>query len=113
MLLLTLLLSTCRRLLHKHELVAPEPDAATIHFCQREASRPVEIEYLFRLGYLVRIAAYPVDDVAPAAHASLGTRLGPGAQVLAHSKSRERAQKRLRLRGRHHEDRKREPERLR
>src|SRR2546423_10583411 len=106
MLLFTPLLSTCRRLLRKHEFVAPEPDAATIHFCQRESSRPVEIEYLFRLGYFVRIAAYPVDDVAPAAHPSLGTRLGPGAQVLAHSESRERAQKRFSFRGRHHKNRK-------
>src|SRR6185369_10294631 len=113
MLLLRLMLSTSRRLLRKHELIATEPDAAAIHFCQCESSRAIEVEYLFRLGYFVRITTHPVDDVAPAAHPSLGARLGPGAHVLAHSESGERAQKRFRLRRRHHKDRKREPERLR
>src|SRR5712692_1980395 len=99
-----------RRLFQEYKLIAAQTHAPALKFRERETVGPVEINNLFGLGDLVGVAAYPINDVAPAAHASFGPRLDPRSNVFTNPKRQQSSQGRLCLVRRHYYQCKREPE---
>src|SRR5262245_619495 len=69
--------------LNKDEFIAPQPGAAEFQFGQGEAAFAVKVENLFGRCEFVWIAADPIHDVPPTAHAAKVVRLDPRAQIFA------------------------------
>src|SRR5690242_11616981 len=70
-----------------------------MHFDEDKSPRLIKVEYLIGRRYLIRIAADPVDDIAPSAHSSFPLVRSPQGEIFCRPQQEQRASRRLRFSG--------------